>query len=595
MCVFICIVMGVGGVVELNYTFNDADGDYTATHAEDLAGHHNGTVVNAIHSGGYIGQSYKFDGTTDYINTTIKSMPTEFTISFWFKRIAGGNKMFTAKWEGGLGSFRIQDNNNLITPVIVDVNGDAGSCNYNVPQLDWVHTVMTFNGTNATLYINGSSACTTGLSNTFNWSAGGHVLIGAWQGGELSFNGYIDEYFILNTSMTSAQVTALYNGQVRNFTKGLYDCASVGSESLLIRIYNESDSSALNVDLEGYFNYTINGTSTRGILSFNSSTVNSKDICINTETDNVTADFHLYYTLSGNGYSYFGDDVFYNATAKTLNLYVCDNTDVVQFTILDNTGSGVSGAYMTIEKYHVGTNSYKTVEVVQTDTNGLTAARIILTTAWYRISIKYDGDTKLVDYPTRFFTTSRTYSIDLLGGDWYDNYMEYKDIAYTFNFTNATKKFSLFYDDSQQSAEHICLKVMQLNISGNKVLTDSCLDTDTGTILSTLSNWENNTYIGIAYANFTDGTQYIFDVIEESFTTDWAFYDAEDNMGVFVTIMLVMVLILVGVWSPFAAILFGLLGMILAVVAGFYYMSFSMLTVLIIMGGVVMYRVNRAR
>jgi hypothetical protein len=81
-------------------------------------------------------------------------------------------------------------------------NGAVGS---------WMLVTGTWNGTTASLYINGSLSTSTAFSGlTYGTS---NLGIGADPGGGNSFSGLIDEVRIYNRALSAAEVAALYNAE----------------------------------------------------------------------------------------------------------------------------------------------------------------------------------------------------------------------------------------------------------------------------------------------------------------------------------------------------------------------------------------------
>ena len=76
----------------------------------------------------------------------------------------------------------------------------------------WYHVVLTFNGTNLILYVNGDEKDTYSNSSLSTTDQSGVLSIGRRHDtGSLYFNGKIDEVALWNTSLSANAVTALYN------------------------------------------------------------------------------------------------------------------------------------------------------------------------------------------------------------------------------------------------------------------------------------------------------------------------------------------------------------------------------------------------
>ncbi len=90
-------------------------------------------------------------------------------------------------------------------------NGWAGAT-YTLPTDEWAHVVVTFDGTNAALYVDGAL-----IGGPYALAFGNDVdaetVIGAVQGdGSNDFNGALDEVGFWNRALTEDEIAELYNG-----------------------------------------------------------------------------------------------------------------------------------------------------------------------------------------------------------------------------------------------------------------------------------------------------------------------------------------------------------------------------------------------
>jgi hypothetical protein len=200
---------GLVGYWPMNGDFKDATGNG-----------HDGTVwagATIPFGSGILDQAMVCNGTSpNGINTGtwVPSAGTDkLSISVWFK-YAGQN----SGWQGIVAKrngyddtnpmmWCIEIGNNNDTVSFFDVDSWPGS--FVVAKDKWEHMVVSFDGTTATLYHNGTVAASGGFNLGPKLDA--NVVIGSsdgWNG----FNGAIDEVAIWNRPLSAQDVAEIYNG-----------------------------------------------------------------------------------------------------------------------------------------------------------------------------------------------------------------------------------------------------------------------------------------------------------------------------------------------------------------------------------------------
>lgn len=226
--------------------------------ANDIIGSNDGSLQNgATFQAGMVGQAFLLDGVDDYINVPDSpslDLQTEITIESWVYINAFPDP--SSPWphinmqvlqKDGTGSFP-----HVYALPILDDRGDYAGCSLSGPggatarprqfglelTLDnqwsgeilcttgggiwsntklqentWYHLAATYNGSQASLYVNGQLKATysiTGKIGTSDYPLQiGHFYNRGFGGGE--FNGLIDEIRIYNRGLTSSEIAAIYN------------------------------------------------------------------------------------------------------------------------------------------------------------------------------------------------------------------------------------------------------------------------------------------------------------------------------------------------------------------------------------------------
>jgi hypothetical protein len=195
----------------------------------DISGNrNNGTLTNGPTYNSSNGGSIVFDGLNDFVDCgdrEIFKIPSQLTLEAFL------NISAYVQWSGIIGKSnsvkgvyvmqlsplaqRIRFSYNSVSPWSVNVVDG----NFPLTTNQWVHSVITYDGSNANLYINGSLDKTQNLGSiTFDIGAGFPVSIGQDPpGANEFFNGRISNAKIYNRALTAAEVLQNFNAQKARF------------------------------------------------------------------------------------------------------------------------------------------------------------------------------------------------------------------------------------------------------------------------------------------------------------------------------------------------------------------------------------------
>ena len=170
--------------------------------------------------------NYKFgasaitlDGLDDFVDVSDSNSldVTRFTVALWFYTIDTKISVIASKWTqaGNDRSWALtKDSSNKIN-YVVDQDGDAGTLtsfasNAAIGLNRWHYAVITYNGTNGSIYIDGvldiSKASVTPFISTSN------VRIGRDGAGQY-FNGTVDEFRVYSRALSGAEINASMNAE----------------------------------------------------------------------------------------------------------------------------------------------------------------------------------------------------------------------------------------------------------------------------------------------------------------------------------------------------------------------------------------------
>lgn len=206
--------------------YYDFNGDIQDQSAYGNTGTVNGITYNATGGIGGVGDTgaYEFDGNNDYLSLNDVVMENTFSISFWTEPkttnhndriLSCDNPLNADDWtlyyNGGSNIRFYHDGaNNYVTSSIPSAN-------------EWSLITLTYDGTTMTTYLDGTSSGSSAIAwedNCSNLKFGG--LASAFGGNY--YEGTMDEIKIYNYSLSSTQVTELYD---RNWHSNLTETSPV--------------------------------------------------------------------------------------------------------------------------------------------------------------------------------------------------------------------------------------------------------------------------------------------------------------------------------------------------------------------------------
>ena len=244
-----------------------------AGNANDFFGSNQGTVNGSpVLGSGIIGQGYDFQNVqTNYIDVPYSAslaFGTTFSLSCWVKLDGSVNgTAVMGKWNGQGGSSS-NDWALLInyTDVIFYSNGNSGLqatvASGVLTVGSWMHIVGTYDGAHLTLYINnvqkGTPQAQTGNSN----HGTSDVWVGNYSGtgSNQALDGTLAEVGIWNKTVSSTEISDLYNSGAGDTMVGNVEDSQTESESVSITI--TSGAATLNVSASD--SQTVTETSTVG-------------------------------------------------------------------------------------------------------------------------------------------------------------------------------------------------------------------------------------------------------------------------------------------------------------------------------------------
>ncbi len=234
-----------------------AEGDAT-----DSAGTNGGTLQGtASFVAGEVGQAFSFDGTTGYVSVpdapALDSLTNAITIELWMKSANLGNN---ADWEGlvtkGNTSWRFMATTSAKT-VYLGLSGTSSTDLFgtrNVNDGQWHHVAATYDGSTASLYVDGTLDVSHPASGQIAQNSLPLYIGGDSQppsGHTYLFKGSIDEVSLYNRALSSNEIAAIYNA------------GALGKCALPLSIFGQPASQTVASGNNAAFTVSVTGTAPR--------------------------------------------------------------------------------------------------------------------------------------------------------------------------------------------------------------------------------------------------------------------------------------------------------------------------------------------
>lgn len=375
----------------------------------------------------------------------------------------------------------------------------------------------------------------------------------------------------------------------------LTNCTPMSQVVLNFTILNEDDNTLLNDSaFDAWFNITSQLFIGEKYFNITRSTGNYYIVCIpNNTITNFTANAQIKYskltTYAEKNY-YLIDYLLYNLPIMNIPLYLTNGTTQIKLQVRDYTDAGISNVYIKVLSYDLGTNSYRTTEIVKTDSDGNAYAQLVANTAWYAFILQQNGAIILQTLPTKITSSPQTFRITT-GYDYFNNYDVIKGMSYSLTYDNSSSTFSFTYNEPTGAVNQGCLRLTQRSINGDLILNTTCVTSNAGTILLNITGVPgDNTYIADAYA-FIGGESFTLNTSSTSANNTYKLFGTS---GLFFSMLIIITLTMVGIWHPAIAIVMMIFGVITTNVIGLFYMNWTYIITFIILGVLTMYRVGRS-
>jgi len=376
--------------------------------------------------------------------------------------------------------------------------------------------------------------------------------------------------------------TSVENQTIHQFL--ITDNDSISTTATLnFTIMDELTDNPLNGTLDMVYDYYAYSSSARKNLSYSYSNLNNKILYIYPSWASIYIDAVIEY--GADNYSdrmYYFDNSLLNNQTQDIALRLLSDTEAVKFFFtLKKTGTILTDATITINKYFVGEGTYKTVGKRKSDENGEFIEYLDLDKE-YQFIVTENGNVLGTIERTALCAEAPCNMVlevaEVIVDPWqiYDSSIG-KDVQYTFSYNTTTNILKYTFVDLTGGSNFNRLQVDLLR--WNETAFTVCnknLTATSGSILCNVSAYSGGDFTAKAY--ISRSPEVLVDI--------WKFKDASlailGEDGIFFTLIMIVTIGFVGIWNPVVGIALLAFSFFIAQIMGFT--TFSLGTAIIIVG-----------
>jgi len=234
----------------------------------------------------------------------------------------------------------------------------------------------------------------------------------------------------------------------------------------------------------------------------------------------------------------------------------------VTATVYDMSNNELEDVTIKMLKYDITTNSYRAVEVVKTNIDGIGVLDVELAKEFYKFTLFYGGSTRLITSGSYVYQSSITFQI-YTGDDTATQFYVVEGVEGSLTFNNDTNRFYFQFNDDSNTLYQGCLDVYKMTATGKELFNSSCAAGSSGTVSIYVPPINSTTYQAVATVGFNP-THEFWGELMQSFRE----HMETGAWGMFLIGILTVVFASIGIWSIPLALLLTPLPMLIGTMAG---------------------------
>jgi len=304
-------------------------------------------------------------------------------------------------------------------------------------------------------------------------------------------------------------------------------------------------------------------------------------VCI-TPNGTYTADAQFQYNSPGYDFrDYYLIDYPLLNNSQKIDLYLLEIAlgTGITFTIQDESENPIEGYYIFVQRYDVGTGTYKLVAMGKSNELGQDLIYLRMNDAYYRFIVQDETTIKFISTNQKIISTD--IPIIITPGSFGQILERFDNIEYTFYFNNATSTFELTYSGDIVDG---CLRVIRRRLVGDVLICDVCggpANTLTCVIDPNLpGDYVASFYSRINPTKLIDTIHFIKEIAN-------GLRDKLKGEGALYTLIILSTLVFGALYSPLVAIILSLFIVIVFALMGILSISPAALIAMILIGVII--------
>lgn len=404
----------------------------------------------------------------------------------------------------------------------------------------------------------------------------------------VSFTNTTGSVFYANTSNRTQIVSALTGLVVSNNS-----CAEGFNTSYIFTFADEDTRNSIKANVSYNIDY---GVDTSGNFIYgNFSNIERLYICINSESPQYRIEAgEIDYSTSGYGenkyYLFRGTRFNYVPTNVTLYQLPTAVATAFEYTITDNNYNPQINVFLGLLRWYPELNSYIVTSMGKTDDYGKTISKIKVEDIDYRVGVySLNGTLIKLNNPVRFICSSTpcTYSIFLLNP--VSSYTDLSRLQSSLTFNKTSKNFIYIWNDPTQQTQYMNLTVFKDSYNMTQVL---CSVQGVG--FTGLLTCDVSAYTGSVRAVVIRSASPLLEIanLYVNLATTFIEINGGKVIGLIMTLVLFVLAVLIGLYSPIAAIILGIAALLPSMYVGI--INPAVFVGIVLIGGVIIHFMRRA-
>ena len=235
-----------------------------------------------------------------------------------------------------------------------------------------------------------------------------------------------------------------------------------------------------------------------------------------------------------------------NRTYNTIPLYLLNSSSSsnVTATVYDQNNNLIEGIQIQMLKYDITTNSYKMVEMIETNFEGAGVLHLTLGDELYKFMLFSSGTLLKTTNPTYIYTESINFQV-VLGGTALEDFYTYNGITFSLDYDDTLDQFDYTYTDPSGTTAQGCLTVWRQSINGLTFVNQSCANAASGSLSIAITPANETHYKAIGYA---DGN------LVASRYQSFLSINTAGKLGLFIVVLLCIIFAFSAIWNAAVAV-----------------------------------------